>query len=341
MIAARPGRSLATALTLAVPLGAVALYAAPRLGPTKLDATHQGAAVVAPQLRRRTARTAPASSPSPTATLPTAIPASPVPPIGLAPQDFAPYSQCETPPAEVAPRPCFYGDQRHPRLRVALVGDSVANQYRSILADMATSRHWLVISDLHSQCPWTATVTTLQHSGAPYTVCRDWGARVLRDLLTRYHPDVLVTSDRPVLGTAAHPAADAVSFGQIAGGMVTYWRQLAAHGTRIVAVRESPEPGRNIPDCLSRPGATMRSCTTPTRKAIVAHSPLQQAVARMGAAAELLDVNPEICYPSVCPPIIGNVVVYRDTHHLTQTYIRSLEPYFVRKLLVTRAVHDR
>lgn len=338
VIALRPGRSLATALTLAIPVGVVVLYAPPRLGPTKLDLAHQGAAVVAPPVRRSLA---PRLPPKSTPTLPSAIPASAVPPIALAPQDFAPYSQCETPPAELAPRPCFYGDQRHPRLRVVLVGDSVANQYRSILANMARTRHWLVISDLHSQCPWTATMTTLQHSGAPYSVCHDWGAQVLHDIMTRYHPDVLVTSDRPVLGTAAHPASDAVSFGQIADGMVSYWSQLAAHGTKIIAIRESPEPGRNIPDCLSRPRATIRSCTTSTRKAIVQHSPLQQAVAKMRADAELLDVNSAICYPSLCPPIIGNVVVYRDTHHLTQTYIRSLEPYFVLKLLATRAVHGR
>lgn len=339
-----PGRSLATVVTVVVPLGVVMLYSPPRLGPTTLDATHQGAAAFVPPIRQplpHRARSRSAAPVSPTPALPTAIPTSPVPPIALAPQDVAPYSQCETPPAEVAPRPCFYGDQRHPRLRVVLVGDSVANQYRSILADVARARHWLLITDLHSQCPWTATMTTLQHSGAPYAVCQDWGAQVLHDILTRYRPDVLVTSDRPVLGTAAHPAADTVSFAQIANGMTTYWRQLTARGTRIIAVRESPEPGRNIPDCLSRPGATMRSCATSTRKAIVQHSPLQQAVATMPAHTELLDLNSYICYPQICPPIIGNVVVYRDTHHLTQTYIRSLEPYFIRKLLSTHAVDGR
>ncbi len=338
VIAARPGRSLATVLILALPVGAVALYAPAQLGATHLDATHQGAAVVAlPARQPGTSRTPP--TPEAIPVLPTAIPPSPVPSIALAPQDYAPYSQCMTTPSLTAPRPCFYGDQRHPRLRVALVGDSVANQYRTILAGLARTRHWLVITDLHSQCPWTSTMTSLHNR--PYTMCHDWGVQVLHALLTTYHPDVLITSERPVLGTAVHPTADAVSFGQIADGMVKYWRRLAAHGTRIVAVRETPEPRRNVPDCLSRPGATMRACTTSTARAIVQHSPLQQAVAKMGPAAELLDVNSYICLPTVCPPILGDVVVYRDTHHLTQTYIRSLQPYFVRKLLNTRAVHHR
>jgi hypothetical protein len=58
----------------------------------------------------------------------------------------------------------------------------------------------------------------------------------------------------------------------------------------------------------------------------------------MGGAADLMDVNDLICEPRTCPPIIGNVVVYRDTHHLTQTYISTLAPYFVQRLLATRAV---
>jgi hypothetical protein len=121
---------------------------------------------------------------------------------------------------------------------------------------------------------------------------------------------------------------------------VTYWKQLVAHGTRVVAVRESPEPGRNIPDCLSRPGNTAADCTATTAKAIVKNTALQQAVAKMRGRAELMDINSYICKPTVCPPIIGNVVVYRDTHHLTQTYITSLTPYFLRELQDTRAVRS-
>jgi hypothetical protein len=60
----------------------------------------------------------------------------------------------------------------------------------------------------------------------------------------------------------------------------------------------------------------------------------------MDGRAELIDVNSLICEPTICPPIVGNVVVYRDTHHLTQTYIGSLAPYFLRKLEATDAVRS-
>jgi peptidoglycan/LPS O-acetylase OafA/YrhL len=318
-ITKHPGRSLATALTVLIPVGLAAVYTPPAAFHGTVDATHPGAAVLARKM---------GSVP----------PAPPIPSVAQAPTDFDPFSSCETPIPLVKPRPCFYGDRKNPKLTVALVGDSVANQYRSILAHMATKQHWLVISDLHGQCPWTATLMAQSGTTKPYTACHQWGAQVLSDMLTTYHPDVLITSERPVLGTPSHSKADPTSFGQIADGMVTYWKRLAAAGTRIVAVREAPEPGRNIPDCLSRAGADAASCTSSTKKAIIQHTALEQAVAKMGAGAELMDINSLICNQHTCPPIIGNVVVYRDTHHLTQTYIGSLEPYFAEQLLATRAM---
>jgi peptidoglycan/LPS O-acetylase OafA/YrhL len=320
-IARSTGRSLATAMTLLIPVVLVAVYSPPKAFSGSTDAQHPGAAVLAGDA---TAAKGVAAVPSPAA----------------APLDVDPFSACETPIPLVTPRPCTYGSPTGARLRIALIGDSVANQYRAILAKAAPQRRWFVVTDLHGQCPWTATTMARSGTSDPYAACHEWGRTVLRDMVTKYKPDVVVTSERPVLGTPDHPAADPTSFGEIADGMVRYWRQLAAHGIRVVAVKESPEPGRNIPDCLSRPGNDAAACTAPTSTAIVRDTALDQAVARMGAGAELMDVNSLICRPKVCPPIVGNVVVYRDTHHLTQTYITSLAPYFLRALVATGAVRD-
>lgn len=62
-------------------------------------------------------------------------------------------------------------------------------------------------------CPGVSTL---------YTACHDWGAQVLKDLVSKYHAGVLLTSDRPVLATPSHITPDATSFAQIAAGIVTY-----------------------------------------------------------------------------------------------------------------------
>ena len=52
----------------------------------------------------------------------------------------------------------------------------------------------------------------------------------------------------------------------------------------------------------------------------------------------LIDLDGALCPGGVCTAVVNGTVMYRDTHHLTQTYITSLEPFFMRKLLATRAV---
>lgn len=39
-----------------------------------------------------------------------------------------------------------------------------------------------------------------------------------------------------------------------------------------------------------------------------------------------------LCTETECPMVIGNVVVWRDAHHLTATYSRMLAPYLADRL---------
>jgi hypothetical protein len=44
-------------------------------------------------------------------------------------------------------------------------------------------------------------------------------------------------------------------------------------------------------------------------------------------------MNALICGPVSCPPIVGNVLVYQDNHHLTGTYALTIAPYLEKRLL--------
>ena len=43
--------------------------------------------------------------------------------------------------------------------------------------------------------------------------------------------------------------------------------------------------------------------------------------------AHLVDVTSLFCTDDACPPVIGNVLVYRDTSHITASYAATLTPY--------------
>jgi hypothetical protein len=48
----------------------------------------------------------------------------------------------------------------------------------------------------------------------------------------------------------------------------------------------------------------------------------------------VLDLTPFFCDPRLCYPVIGGVLVYKDTTHLTGLYARTLAPYLARAVAV-------
>ncbi|MGH8960371.1 MAG: acyltransferase family protein [Jatrophihabitantaceae bacterium] len=318
-IAAHRGRSLAMAMTLLIPVGLVALSMPSQASSGGLNAQHPGALALADHI----------------STLPQ-VPY--VPSVTAAPDDAAPFEPCEVVNQDSQSIHCRLGDTTNPRLTVALVGDSVVGQWQTALNQIAKRNHWLLITDYRASCEWSATMTAVLNSNQPYTACYDWGKNALHDLLTNIHPDVVITSGRPTFGTPSHPKPDHKSFAAIARGTATYWRELIAAGTKIVALKETPEMGINVPDCLSSVHGSVASCTVPRKTADIANTPIERTVKLVGKGAELINMNSLICTPTRCPPVVGNVVVYLDTHHMTQTYTRTVVPYLSRALLATSAL---
>ena len=309
--------SLATVVALVVPVTLVAVFLADRPAPFDghLDGAHIGAAALAPGA-------------------PSIRSAAPVPAPSVAGEDYAIASNtdCQVGLENTTPLVCTFGDTSDPVATVAVVGDSAAGQWSTALDEIAKAHHWRLVFELHSGCPWTAATVVRNGWTTPYTQCHTWGVQVLDDM-KNLRPDVLITSDRSTQGTTDHPSADAASRSEIGAGMATYWKQLTALGTEIVAIRETPEMGRDIPSCLSSRTGSISGCSRSTAKAIAASSPIVDAVRDMMGDATLIDMNDLICAPTVCSPVVGNVVVYRDVHHLTKTYTRTLEPYLQSRLV--------
>jgi hypothetical protein len=317
--AVHPWRSISTVAAAAVPVVLVSIFIAGEPPPFNghLDANHPGAAVLAEHRA-------------------TPFGYAAVPPPATAANDFEVASNftCQTTASSATPKRCVFGDRTNPTLTVALVGDSGAGQWSTAMADVATQEHWRLVTILKSGCTFTATLTWYAGAGGAYNNCQQWGRTVLHDLITRVKPAVVITADRPEDGTSSDHSPGPAAYGQIATGMETYWRSLIAHGIRVVALHETPEMSHVIPDCLSSHGATVAGCSTPRHRAVVADPP-QVIATRALPAVPLVDMVPDICGPQTCAPVVGNVVVYRDSHHLTNTYTRTLAPFLRIKLLAT------
>jgi SGNH domain (fused to AT3 domains) len=252
------------------------------------------------------------------------------PTVAQAPHDMPSGASCQIGQAATNPRYCVFGDTTNPTRTIALVGDSVAGAWQGALTKIARAHHWKLIMATHSRCPWTATMTVNLGHTAPYTACKTWGARVLQAMLTRFHPALVIVSDRPVLGTPRFRPGPAAS-SQIGRGMATYWRKLSAHGIAIAPLREAPEMGMDIPHCVAAraPG----NCGVSRRSAVARTTPITVGARLTHHRLRLIDLTNLICGKQTCHPVVGNVLVYRDKHHLTNTYALTIAPYLERRLL--------
>ena len=309
-------RSVSVALAAVVPVVLVASYLATRPGPwdEPLQPGYPGAGALA-------------------STLTTVNPEPFVPPVNQISLPEYWQQGCLVAESSPAPKECVYGDTTDPVLTVALVGDSLAGDWFTPLKQIADERHWKLVTELHSVCPLTSTMMIYPDVGGPYTACHDWGTAVMRDLETSIRPDVVITSDYPGLATPADPSGGAVAQAGIGDGMAAYWEQLEAQGASVVAIKETPDMVINIPDCVANNPGSVGTCAMPVARALKPDVPTVYATAAAGGTVPLVDMNSLLCGPASCPPVIGNVLVYQDNHHLTSTYALTTAPYLEERLL--------
>jgi peptidoglycan/LPS O-acetylase OafA/YrhL len=309
-------RSVSTALAAVVPVALVSAFLISQPGPWngKLGPDYPGAAALTSKVTT--------VKPAPVVPSPTTI---------ALPEYWK--QGCLVPESSAVPKECVYGDTSHPVLTVALVGDSVAGDWFTPLQQIALQRHWELVTDLHSVCPLSTTMMITPDTGGPYTPCHTWGAAVIHDLETTIRPDVVITSSFQGLSSTEHPAGGAAAQADIGDGMAQYWKQLQNHGISVVAIKESPDVGINIPDCVAKNPSAMAKCTVPTARALQPDLPTVYATRASSGTVPLIDMNPLICGPVSCPPVIGNVLVYQDNHHLTSTYALTTAPYLEQRLL--------
>ena len=101
----------------------------------------------------------------------------------------------------------------------------------------------------------------------------------------------------------------------------------------MIAIKETPEVSARTTVCILKHPRDYQSCATPTSQAIVAKSPIQWATGQLHGAVPVIDMNSLICNPSECEPVVGNVFVYFDSHHMTASYGQTLTPYLARRLV--------
>lgn len=211
---------------------------------------------------------------------------------------------------------CVFGDLESKHV-VALVGDSHAGHWAPALIRIAETQGWKLLTYTKSACPFSNFAVDTQ--GRPYESCAEWRNRVL-DELPKQGVSTVYTS------LANYRRYDEKIVVQ---GLLDVWVKLEQHGIKTVAIANTPYLPFRPDDCLA--SKTVQECRVARSTALSANDPLKLAAMRM-PSVNLVDMTDYICNPHECSVVVGNIVVWRDTNHLTATYSSALAPYLADAL---------
>ncbi|MFB9312596.1 acyltransferase family protein [Nocardioides plantarum] len=239
---------------------------------------------------------------------------------------------CQTAQDSAEVNVCTYGPD-DADLTIAVVGDSKAAQWVPALQALTEKNNWKVTTYTKSACPFVDASVTL--NGEAYSTCRDWGKDVLSRLTGDEKPDVVLTAQarRTAIvdenGDPKDTSEDAMR-----AGMESYWKKLQDAGVKVVGLADTPQTFKEVYTCVSEEfDKDVTPCGYDRQKGVDASGLSVQREAAEKAKIPFLDMTDYICPEGkTCPPIVGNILVYRQGSHITKTYVESLAPVLGRAL---------
>ncbi len=222
------------------------------------------------------------------------------------------------------PALCEYGDPSSD-FTVALFGDSHAAQWFPVLESISNDNGWRLLPLSKSGCPPIDEITYNSLVGPTYPACQPWRENVFT-LMADQGVDVVfvAASNRLLDPDTKQPFADSVW----AKGYDALVARLRGLGIAPILLTDTPYPGQDVPVCLSKSVRDVKSCVASRDKAIRASRQQTVIDAAIRNGIQYLDVVNWLCTDAACPVIVGNLLVYRDSNHVTTKYAEWLKPVF-------------
>ena len=213
------------------------------------------------------------------------------------------------------PPDCEYG-VKGSAITIALVGDSHASHWFPAIEAVALERGWRLLTFVKVSCSFTSLVQRNLALKREYRECATFNeATVAR--LNQIKPALTIIVNRRTFRPIDGDITSALA-GAALGEMVA-----RLPGATAILV-DTPDPGRDVPACLSKHPDDVRACLFTQDDADNREIGIAERVAAEVSGALLIDLTGEICAAWPCSPIDESVLIYRDEDHMTETFSRSL-----------------
>ncbi|MCH7232372.1 acyltransferase [Glycomyces sp. L485] len=224
------------------------------------------------------------------------------------------------------PDDCVFGDP-DAETTVVLFGDSHAAHWFPTFEAIGQEQGWRLLSRTKSDCTPVFTSVMSDQLGREYTECEQWRQAVL-DEIDRESPDLVVLA-----------TTDDVTLTE---GRVREWKKgwtdlidrAGESAGEVVALTDTPRSdGAPVSDCVAIHQDEVQVCALDQEEA-VENTDLREAGIEVQKAegVTVIDTVQWLCVDGVCPPIVGDMLVLRDTNHITTPYAKWLSNVMLDEL---------
>lgn len=214
---------------------------------------------------------------------------------------------------------CEFGDP-DADFTIALVGSSHVRHWFDAVKAITERQGWNMVMMTRNACQFSPEVQ--YRAGEEYTNCTRWNQEVMSELGSRDIDAVFG------LGSLTNSNEDGEE--RVPDGFVQRWYQLDEMGIDMIAVRDTPRFDYDVPECVDQEGAT--ECVADQRDSMAETAPFHD-LAGVPDNTSFVDLTGYLCQDGTCQGVIGNQLVYYDTHHLSYAFSESmaaaLEPHLL------------
>lgn len=220
---------------------------------------------------------------------------------------------------------CTIGDTSS-TTRVVLFGDSHAAHWLPALRIAAMENKWHIVVLTKRACPSTGETVPRTPTTA-YPECDTWRENSVKRI-ERERPSLVVMSNWRYKKSA--PSYDAALDPVVA--------RITGAGVAVMILADTPTMGFGVPQCVADHPRDVDRCSVAASSTLNGARRTTEQTVLAARGGIWVDTTPWICdmESGQCPAVIGNVLVYRDRDHMTETMSGTLST--VLGLHVRRAV---
>jgi peptidoglycan/LPS O-acetylase OafA/YrhL len=222
-------------------------------------------------------------------------------------------------------RVCTYGDVMAERVLV-VAGGSHSEQWIDAVSLLGEQHGFRVDALIKYGCELVDGLGDVEFFAESNPYCERWSANALRRILSDAPDAVLTTWTRPTEEPRER-------LEMIPRAYEDAWTVLARAGIPTIAIRDNPWTATDTVQCVANSESDPSACGVLAAEVLDDQPPVPQLPGESEASVRLLDLNDVICPDSWCPFVQGGRLVYRDDHHLTNSYVLSTTPILEERLL--------